>query len=68
MCDVSSRFISTDAVNQATNFLQILVDTAIICVANNKHLFLFCKTMSMCTRHKVIIAMLCNIAQLNRLN
>ncbi len=42
-------------------FLKILVDTAIICVANNKHVFLFCKTMSMCTRHKQCYVILYNL-------
>ncbi len=42
MCDVSSRYISTDAwylLIKLQFFLKILVDTAIICVANNEHLF-----------------------------
>ncbi len=56
---------STDAVNQATIFLQILVDTAIICVANNKHVFSFWQNYEYVYTSQ---SHNCNIAQLNRLN
>ncbi len=41
MCDVSSRFISGYLLIKLQFFLQILVDTAIICVANNNDEYVY---------------------------